>query len=80
VQIPRRGKIYSFNEANRFEWDTPLVDYVSAIQQGKVGRQIDRTDRQTDRETLALAIYQYNYANHTLFFSLFSESCFSDLI
>jgi fructose-1,6-bisphosphatase I len=34
VKIPSRGKIYSFNEANRFEWEQPLVDYVSALQQG----------------------------------------------
>jgi len=35
VQIPKRGKIYSFNEANRKEWDKPLQDYVSSIQEGK---------------------------------------------
>lgn len=35
VQIPARGKIYSFNEANRGEWDQPLVDYITAIQNGK---------------------------------------------
>jgi len=35
VQIPKRGKIYSLNEANRFEWEQPLVDYVTAIQTGK---------------------------------------------
>ena len=35
LQIPKRGKIYSFNEANRNDWDKPLLDYVSAIQQGK---------------------------------------------
>eukprot|EP00595_Chromulina_sp_UTEXLB2642_P000691 CAMPEP_0196768506 /NCGR_PEP_ID=MMETSP1095-20130614/42852_1 /TAXON_ID=96789 ORGANISM="Chromulina nebulosa, Strain UTEXLB2642" /NCGR_SAMPLE_ID=MMETSP1095 /ASSEMBLY_ACC=CAM_ASM_000446 /LENGTH=374 /DNA_ID=CAMNT_0042138219 /DNA_START=103 /DNA_END=1227 /DNA_ORIENTATION=+ len=35
VQIPKRGKIYSFNEANRYEWDQPLIEYVTAIQTGK---------------------------------------------
>lgn len=35
LKIPPRGKIYSFNEANRFEWDAPLVDYVTAIQKGQ---------------------------------------------
>jgi len=35
VRIPSRGKIYSFNEANRWEWDVPLRDYVTNIQQGK---------------------------------------------
>jgi len=35
VKIPKRGKIYSFNEANRFEWEAPLADYVTAIQTAK---------------------------------------------
>lgn len=35
LQIPPRGKIYSFNEANKNEWDKPLQDYVTDIQQGK---------------------------------------------
>jgi fructose-1,6-bisphosphatase I len=35
LKIPKRGKIYSFNEANRQEWDKPLVDYVTDIQTGK---------------------------------------------
>lgn len=34
TQIPTRGKIYSFNEANRNEWDPPLLDYVTNIQKG----------------------------------------------
>ena len=34
VQIPKRGKIYSFNEGNRWQWDQPLRDYVTAIQTG----------------------------------------------
>lgn len=35
VKIPSRGKIYSFNEANRWEWDEPLIEYVTDIQKGK---------------------------------------------
>ena len=35
VKIPKRGKIYSFNEANRHEWDQPLQDYIETIQKGK---------------------------------------------
>ena len=36
MQIPARGKaIYSINEANRWQWDEPLRDYVTAIQQGE---------------------------------------------
>ena len=35
VIIPKRGKIYSFNEANRHSWDDPLKQYVEDIQQGK---------------------------------------------
>ena len=34
MKIPSRGKIYSFNEANRWDWDTPLQDYITDIQQG----------------------------------------------
>lgn len=35
IQIPKRGKIYSMNEANRWAWDKPLQEYVTAIQTGK---------------------------------------------
>ena len=36
MQIPTRGKpIYSVNEANRWQWDEPLRQYVSEIQSGK---------------------------------------------
>ena len=36
MQIPARGKpIYSINEANRWQWDEPLRDYVTAIQKGE---------------------------------------------
>lgn len=36
IKIPPRGKIYSFNEANRWDWDSPLQKYVTDIQQGLV--------------------------------------------
>lgn len=36
LKIPTRGKIYSFNEANRWDWDPPLQKYVTDIQQGLV--------------------------------------------
>lgn len=35
VKIPKRGKIYSFNEANRWDWEKPMTEYVTDIQQGK---------------------------------------------
>jgi fructose-1,6-bisphosphatase I len=36
MKIPSRGKpIYSINEANRWQWDEPLREYVTAIQKGK---------------------------------------------
>ena len=35
VQIPKRGKIYSFNEANRNDWEKPLLEYVTTIQKGE---------------------------------------------
>jgi len=40
MRIPSRGKIYSFNEANRWDWDTPLQEYVTALQtgQGETGK------------------------------------------
>jgi len=34
MKIPPRGKIYSFNEANRWDWDPPLQKYVTDIQRG----------------------------------------------
>jgi len=34
IRIPDRGKIYSFNEANRWDWDQPLQDYITDIQKG----------------------------------------------
>jgi len=36
MKIPARGKpIYSINEANRWQWNEPLRDYVTAIQKGE---------------------------------------------
>jgi len=35
IVIPPRGKIYSMNEANRAQWDEPMKQYVSDIQEGK---------------------------------------------
>merc|ERR1719389_1476951 len=35
IQIPKRGKIYSINEANYFDWDPALQTYVTAIQKGE---------------------------------------------
>jgi fructose-1,6-bisphosphatase I len=35
MKIPERGAIYSFNEGNRWDWDQPVQDYITAIQQGK---------------------------------------------
>lgn len=35
IQIPKRGKIYSFNEANYYDWDPNLQEYVNNIKSGK---------------------------------------------
>lgn len=35
IRIPERGSVYSFNEANRWDWDQPLQDYITDIQQGR---------------------------------------------
>jgi fructose-1,6-bisphosphatase I len=36
MQIPTRGKpIYSINEANRWDWEPELRDYVTAVQKGE---------------------------------------------
>jgi len=35
ITIPKRGKIYSFNEAHRWDWQEPVKQYITAIQQGK---------------------------------------------
>mmetsp|Transcript_9995 Transcript_9995/g.19209 ORF Transcript_9995/g.19209 Transcript_9995/m.19209 type:complete len:449 (-) Transcript_9995:223-1569(-) len=34
IKIPQRGKIYSFNEANRPQWDLALQNYINVLQQG----------------------------------------------
>eukprot|EP00281_Chroomonas_sp_CCMP1168_P023521 CAMPEP_0206229256 /NCGR_PEP_ID=MMETSP0047_2-20121206/9600_1 /ASSEMBLY_ACC=CAM_ASM_000192 /TAXON_ID=195065 /ORGANISM="Chroomonas mesostigmatica_cf, Strain CCMP1168" /LENGTH=441 /DNA_ID=CAMNT_0053652543 /DNA_START=35 /DNA_END=1360 /DNA_ORIENTATION=- len=35
IKVPNRGKIYSFNEANRWNWDKPLQEYITALQLGE---------------------------------------------
>lgn len=35
IRIPQRGKIYSFNEGNRWDWNEPLQQYITDIQQGR---------------------------------------------
>jgi len=36
IQVPSRGKpIYSLNEANRWDWEEPLREYVTAVQKGE---------------------------------------------
>eukprot|EP00285_Hemiselmis_virescens_P004031 CAMPEP_0173414448 /NCGR_PEP_ID=MMETSP1356-20130122/84333_1 /TAXON_ID=77927 ORGANISM="Hemiselmis virescens, Strain PCC157" /NCGR_SAMPLE_ID=MMETSP1356 /ASSEMBLY_ACC=CAM_ASM_000847 /LENGTH=462 /DNA_ID=CAMNT_0014376631 /DNA_START=86 /DNA_END=1474 /DNA_ORIENTATION=- len=35
IQVPKRGKIYSFNEANRWLWDVPLQEYITSLQTGE---------------------------------------------
>jgi fructose-1,6-bisphosphatase I len=35
IQIPKRGKIYSINEANYFDWDSALQEYVNNLKAGK---------------------------------------------
>ena len=35
IRIPERGSIYSFNEANRWDWDLPLQNYITALQHGE---------------------------------------------
>ena len=35
IKIPKRGKIYSMNEANRWNWDQPLQEYITALQTGE---------------------------------------------
>jgi len=34
VQIPRRGSVVSFNEANRGSWDSALKEYLRSVQNG----------------------------------------------
>jgi fructose-1,6-bisphosphatase I len=35
MKIPERGQIYSANEGNRYQWDEPMQEYISDLQQGK---------------------------------------------
>lgn len=35
IQIPKRGKIYSCNQANIGEWDEPMRNYIRDIQNGR---------------------------------------------
>jgi fructose-1,6-bisphosphatase I len=35
MKIPDRGQIYSANEGNRYQWDEPMREYISDLQQGK---------------------------------------------
>jgi len=35
IQIPKRGKIYSINEANYYDWDPALQEYVGNLKAGK---------------------------------------------
>jgi fructose-1,6-bisphosphatase I len=35
MKIPSRGKIYSFNEGNRWDWEEPVQSYITSIQKGE---------------------------------------------
>jgi len=35
IEIPKRGKIYSVNQANMSQWDEPMRDYITDIMDGK---------------------------------------------
>jgi fructose-1,6-bisphosphatase I len=35
IKIPKRGSIYSFNQANHYDWDQPLQDYITDLQHGR---------------------------------------------
>lgn len=35
MQVPKRGKIYSFNEANQPDWDPTMQTYVENLKQGR---------------------------------------------
>jgi len=35
IEIPKRGKIYSCNQANMDQWDKPMQDYITDLQTGK---------------------------------------------
>merc|ERR1719378_928528 len=35
IQVPKRGKIYSINEANYFDWEPALQEYIQNLKAGK---------------------------------------------
>ena len=45
VRIPRRGRIYSFNEANEFKWPAGLRKYVEDIKLGRGETKLSYTSR-----------------------------------
>jgi fructose-1,6-bisphosphatase I len=45
VRIPKRGRIYSFNEANEFKWPAGLRSYIKDIKQGKGETSLSYTSR-----------------------------------
>jgi len=45
IKIPRRGKIYSMNEANRWNWDKPLQEYITALQTGECETKVQYSSR-----------------------------------
>lgn len=45
VKIPKRGRIYSFNEANYFKWPKSLQKYVTDIKQSKSEQRLSYTAR-----------------------------------
>jgi fructose-1,6-bisphosphatase I len=45
IKIPERGNIYSFNEANKPDWDETLQNYISDIQQGDGETEVSYTSR-----------------------------------
>lgn len=45
MKIPTRGKIYSINEANRWDWESPMQEYITDIQQGQGESQTRYTSR-----------------------------------
>jgi len=45
IKIPKRGKIYSMNEANRWNWDKPLQEYVTALQTAQCETKIQYSSR-----------------------------------
>jgi fructose-1,6-bisphosphatase I len=91
IRIPPRGKIYSFNEANRWDWDKPLQDFITDIQQGRgdsrskytsryIGSMVADVHRTLVRASLWLDVLsthtaELKLARHMLKYSLFSAGC-----